>query len=189
MVRRLAAGAKSGGVARSAGGCPEIHIGQGIFERARMDWAIGQLTELGVCSVAPLLCTRGIRRATQHTSVRWQWSAAEVAQRCGRACPPTVFPPVALRQWLRRLPAAAVRLLFAPSGGTGLAALSPWPRRPIYALIGPRPGLTEEEERAAVAAGFRAVTLGPRLLRVETAAVAAVASLQAVAGDFARDFT
>ena len=163
-----------------------IYIGQGAFESGKMDWAIEKMTELGLAGIAPLIC-RQSARIRGDIAARWSRVVIAACQQCGRSQLPEITPPLSLEKWIYNMPSDAARILLTPSGGGGVKSLADkLKHKPtIYALIGPRPGLTEEEERIAVAAGFEAITLGPRVLRVETAGIAAIAALQAIAGDFA----
>ena len=181
-----------------------IHLGQGVFESGKMDWAIEKITELGASSVHPLICRqnaalcrpfRASRGGAPAALDRWRRVAIAACQQCGRNIPPTIAAPQTADEWFAQIPPHAARLLFTPAGGGGakatLKALAPPSAAPpsappaVYALIGPRAGLTAAEEASARAAGFAPVTLGRRILRVETAAVVAVAFLQTIAGDFA----
>jgi 16S rRNA (uracil1498-N3)-methyltransferase len=168
-----------------------VHLGQGIFESGKMDWALEKITELGAASFEPLICRenaalcRGLKtsRGAQAASSRWRRVAIAACQQCGRTRLPRIAPARLLGEWLKQIPADATRLLFTPANGKRLTELRL--ATPVYALIGPRAGLTAEEENAARAAGFAPVTMGPRILRVETAGIAAIAALQTLAGDLA----
>jgi 16S rRNA (uracil1498-N3)-methyltransferase len=94
-----------------------------------------------------------------------------------------VHVPCDLREWLRKPSLARLRLLLAPTAPQSLADLSP-PAIAVELLVGPEGGLAPEEEAAALAAGFRAVRLGPRILRTETAGPAMLAAMNALWGDW-----
>ena len=96
---------------------------------------------------------------------------------------PVISTPCDLLEWLRAPSSASSRLLPAPDAGQGLAQLAP-PEGAIEILVGPEGGLAPEESAAALAAGFRAVRLGPRILRTETVAPAALAAMNALWGDW-----
>ena len=161
-----------------------IHIGQGAFESGKMDWAIEKMTELGLAGIAPLIC-RQSARIRGDIAARWSRVVIAACQQCGRSQLPEITPPLSLKNGLIICLRCRANFINAVGGGRGEIACGQIKHKPtIYALIGPRPGLTEEEERIAVAAGFEAITLGPRVLRVETAGIAAIAALQAIAGDF-----
>jgi 16S rRNA (uracil1498-N3)-methyltransferase len=167
-----------------------VTLAQGVSRGERMDLVVQKATELGVTRLAPVLTERSVVRLTAQQSDRKMnhWRAITVAacEQCGRNRLPAVAPPVTLAEFLREAAGAApagARLLLSPEGSGTLAGL----RRPMDAvtvLIGPEGGLTDEEEQAAVKAGFAAVRLGPRVLRTETAAIAALTLLQRELGDF-----
>jgi 16S rRNA (uracil1498-N3)-methyltransferase len=94
-----------------------------------------------------------------------------------------VDAPCELRDWLRRSSKTGLRLLLAPSATQSLADLSP-PSGGVELLVGPEGGLDPVEEAAALAAGFRGVRLGPRILRTETAGPAMLAAMNALWGDW-----
>jgi 16S rRNA (uracil1498-N3)-methyltransferase len=96
---------------------------------------------------------------------------------------PKVLPVASLTGWLATVPADALRLTLAPGGELTLRELER-PAGPIALLVGPEGGLAPREQQDASASGFRALRLGPRTLRTETAALAALAALQTVWGDF-----
>lgn len=167
-----------------------VTLAQGVSRGERMDLVVQKATELGVRQLVPVLTERSVVRLTAQQSDRKvnHWRAITVAacEQCGRNRLPAVAAPVALAPFLRDAAAAtsATRLLLSPEGSTTLAALKRPLSAPLTVLIGPEGGLTDEEEQAAVAAGFAAVRLGPRVLRTETAAIAALALLQREIGDF-----
>jgi 16S rRNA (uracil1498-N3)-methyltransferase len=169
-----------------------VTLAQGVSRGERMDLVVQKATELGVTQLVPVLTERSVVRLTAQQSDRkvnhWRAIAIAACEQCGRNRLPAVAPPVALAALLRGEVAAAAaghtRLLLSPAGTTTLRNLGPAPSPALTVLIGPEGGLTDEEEQAAVAAGFAAVRLGPRVLRTETAAIAALALLQREAGDF-----
>ena len=153
----------------------------------KCDWVVQKATELGVERLLPFAAERSVvrleaKRAAERTR-RWQRIAAEAARQSGRSEVPAVEAPVALAEVLGRAPEPLVRLLFHPEGGAPLAELAR-PGVPGYlALVGPEGGLTPAEVQACLAAGARLASLGPRVLRAETAAIVAAALLQHRAGD------
>jgi 16S rRNA (uracil1498-N3)-methyltransferase len=168
-----------------------LTLAQGVSRGERMDLVVQKATELGVTHLVPVLTERSVVRLSAQQSDRkvnhWRAIAIAACEQCGRNRLPSVAAPVALAVFLRGAAsagaAAGTRLLLSPE-----AAVTPKDlRRPdsnaLTVLIGPEGGLTEEEEQAAVAAGFSAVRLGPRVLRTETAAIAALALLQREVGD------
>ena len=124
----------------------------------------------------PLAGARAEKRAAH-----WRQVVVSACEQSGRTRIPEVLPVAGLAQTLKTTHASC-RMLLSASGATRLSGL-PRPSGPIALLAGPEGGLTADEERAAIEAGFVAVTLGPRTLRTETAAVAAVAAMQSMWGD------
>jgi len=152
----------------------------------RMDVIVQKATELGVARIIPVQSRRGVVRldAAQAESKAAHWRAIVVSacEQCGRNRLPAVELPRRLLDYLGALPAEGTRLLLEPGAQARPAA-------PIGAevtvAIGPEGGLDEEEIEAFRLAGFQAMRLGPRVLRTETAAIAALAYLQGRYGDLA----
>jgi 16S rRNA (uracil1498-N3)-methyltransferase len=162
----------------------QLQLGIAISRGDRMDWVVQKATELGVSSIAPL--------ATERTEVRlggersekklrhWQQVASSACEQCGRNRLPEILAPQDLGLWLGSVQ-ADVRLVLhhtAVNSDPGMSA-------PASAalLVGPEGGLTPAEISAAGLAGFSSLQLGPRVLRTETAPLAAIAILQARWGD------
>jgi 16S rRNA (uracil1498-N3)-methyltransferase len=162
-----------------------ITLAQAIAANDAMDHAIRKATELGVTAIQPLITARsaplpaGERREKRHA--HWRQIAIAACEQCGRNRVPEVSAPQSLAGWLRFWRGGGI--MFAPDAGRGLAAL-PAPAAPIALLIGPEGGFAPDEMEGALRSGFTAVQLGPRVLRAETAAVAALAALHALWGDF-----
>ena len=163
-----------------------LTLAQGVARGERMDWVVQKATELGVRQICPILSERSVVRldARQSEQKRRHWRAIAVAacEQSGRDRIPAIEAPAALPDFIQRADTVATRLLLSPSAGLRIADLPP-PHGGILVLIGPEGGLAEAEQRAALAAGFLAVRLGPRVLRTETAAVAALTLLQHRFGD------
>jgi 16S rRNA (uracil1498-N3)-methyltransferase len=164
-----------------------ITLVQGIARGERMDMVIQKATELGVARIVPVATERSVvktsdlraRRKREH----WRAIAIAACEQCGRNRLPDVEPPTDWQAWLAGRAPAALSLLLSTRSPTRLGAvLAAVPT--IELLIGPEGGLTAAEEDAALAAGFHAVRLGPRVLRTETAAIAALAAIQQQCGDF-----
>jgi 16S rRNA (uracil1498-N3)-methyltransferase len=162
-----------------------ITLAQAIAANDAMDYALRKATELGVAAIQPLVTARSAplpaaeRGEKRHA--HWRHIAIAACEQCGRNRVPEVLPPQPLAEWLGSWRGGGI--VFAPDAAPGLAAL-PAPTAPFALLIGPEGGFAAEEVAAAVRSGFVAVRLGPRVLRAETATVAAVASLHALWGDF-----
>jgi len=135
-----------------------------------------------------VLTERSVVRLSAQQSDRkvnhWRAIVIAACEQCGRNRLPPVAAPVTLREFLAGGTGAApgTRLLLSPAGTATLEDV-PRPAAGVTVLVGPEGGLTDEEEQAAVAAGFTALRLGPRVLRTETAAIAALALLQRRFGD------
>ncbi|HEY7375832.1 MAG TPA: 16S rRNA (uracil(1498)-N(3))-methyltransferase [Polyangia bacterium] len=143
----------------------------------RMDFLVQKCCELGVSRIVPVITARSVVRPEPDRRARWDKIAREAARQCGRADVPVVDAPVALPAALAVAAPAlpARRLVLSPDGdGRPLRALLP-DRAATALLVGPEGGLAPAESEAAQAAGFVPVSLGPRILRVETAAMVAVA--------------
>lgn len=163
-----------------------VTLVQGIARAERMDLVVQKATELGIAALVPVAAARSVVKLDAGTRARkrehWRGIAIAACEQCGRARLPAIADPRPLAAVLAEKPAAGARLLLAPDAPLSLAAAARG-EKAIEILVGPEGGLDEAERRAAQDAGFRACRLGPRVLRSETAAIAALAVLQAVAGD------
>lgn len=163
-----------------------VTLAQGVSRGERMDWVVQKATELGVTRIIPVLTERSVVRldAKQAERKRLHWQAIAIAacEQSGRDRIPGVDTPLTLAEFAGSADSRATRVLLSPTGSQRVADL-PRAEGGIVVLIGPEGGLSEAEQRAALAAGFAAVRLGPRVLRTETAAVAALTLLQHRFGD------
>jgi len=161
---------------------------QGISRGERMDLIVQKATELGIEQLVPIAAEHGVVRLDPIQAIRrvehWQSIAISACEQCGRNRVPHIGAVVTLARALEALPAAGARLLLDPEGAMSLASV------PIAGaatvLIGPEGGWSETERRLCERAGISACRLGPRVLRTETAPLAALAALQALHGDLAR---
>ena len=164
-----------------------VHLVQGISRGERMDFVVQKATELGVKRITPVLTEYGVvkldaRRAEKRRD-HWQKVAASACEQCGRVRLPLVDAPVALKNWFGAAPANVdTQLILKPGAETPLSAITAPPTK-VCLLIGPEGGFSDGEYEDADVAGFRPVAMGPRILRTETAAVAAIAILQSLWGD------
>jgi len=161
-----------------------LTLAQGVAANDAMDYAIRKTTELGVTSIQPLLTARSAplppgARADKRVA-HWRQVAIAACEQCGRNRVPEVLPPQRLEEWLGGWTGSGIVL--APDADRSLATLAPTPA-PVALLIGPEGGFDARELQAARARGFHAVRIGPRVLRTETAATAALAVLQSLWGD------
>ena len=167
-----------------------VTLVQALQAGEKMDFTIQKAVELGVRDIVPVLGRRSVLRLAGERAARrvahWQGVAAAGCEQCGRNQVPLVTPLEALDHWLARpAPAGALRLMLAPDAERTLADLAP--ASAVQLLVGAEGGLDPQEVIAARQAGFVAVRLGPRVLRTETAGLAALAALQALWGDFRED--
>lgn len=163
-----------------------LTLAQGVSRGERMDWVVQKATELGVTRIVPVMTERTVvkldARQSERKVAHWHGIAVAACEQSGRDRVPDIAAPVALHEFLRGSDPQATRLLLSPAGTQRVNDLQPKDGG-IVVLIGPEGGLAEGEQRAAVGAGFVAVRLGPRVLRTETAAVAALTLLQHQFGD------
>ena len=166
-----------------------VVLGQGLSSGDRMDITVQKAVELGVTGIAPLATARAVVKLSGERAERrrehWQRIAIAACEQCRRSVVPPVEPVRTLREWLVSLPAGAPKWLLCAHEGRRVADL-PRPAEGAtgYLLAGPEGGFTEEERALVVSAGFVPVRLGPRVLRTETAAMTALAAMQALWGDF-----
>ena len=163
-----------------------LTLAQGISRGERMDWVVQKATELGVSRIIPVLTERTVVKLDSKQSERklahWHGIAVAACEQSGRDKIPDIVAALPLHDFLRAIDAQTTRLLLSPTGTQRVNDLKA-PERKIVVLIGPEGGLAETEQRSAIGAGFLAVRLGPRVLRTETAAVAALTLLQHQFGD------
>jgi 16S rRNA (uracil1498-N3)-methyltransferase len=165
----------------------DLTLAQCVAKGERMDYTLQKAVELGVTRVVPLLSTRSVVKLDAE---RWDkklehWRGVIVAacEQSGRTRVPALAPVVTLTAWLDNRSADGLGLTLDPLAPQTLRDLSA-PAGPLTLLVGPEGGLDEAELRCARAAGFIGVRMGPRILRTETAGVAALAALQAIWGDW-----
>jgi 16S rRNA (uracil1498-N3)-methyltransferase len=163
-----------------------VMLAQGISSGERMDYTMQKAVELGVAAIQPIAAKRSVVKLTAERADRrvahWQGVVASACEQCGRNQVPVVAPPMPLAHWLGQQQGG--RLLFlSPLAEARLADLPP-PTVPDWLVAGPEGGFEADEIAALHAAGAVPVRLGPRVLRTETAALAALAAMQTLWGDF-----
>jgi 16S rRNA (uracil1498-N3)-methyltransferase len=158
-----------------------ILLGQGAGKGDKLETVVRAATELGVAEVVPVLTARAVAEGAGKTE-RLRRIAAEACKQCGRSRVPVVHPPEPLDAFLARAEACELKLVPWEGGGSPMRELR-GPARSVALLVGPEGGLATEEVERAKSKGFRPVTLGPRILRTETAGIAAVAAVQLLLGD------
>ncbi|MDP4734403.1 MAG: 16S rRNA (uracil(1498)-N(3))-methyltransferase [Limnohabitans sp.] len=160
-----------------------VHLLAGITANERMDWLVEKATELGVASITPLVAERSVLKLkgerAEKKLAHWQGVAVAAAEQCGRNRVPTVHAAVTLAEWVKQAPPGERWVLSLSEGTQPLAQMqgpaTGLPMAPVTVLSGPEGGLSPTEEATALAAGFAPVTLGPRVLRAETAPLAVLA--------------
>lgn len=171
-----------------------VVLAQAMCSSEKMDWVVQKSTELGAAEIQPIQTKRSVtklsgERAEKRTE-HWHGVAIAACEQCGRNVLPTVHAPLEFGAWLAQMRDAPMshnppgsKLILLPQGAAALHEL-PKPQGTVTLLIGPEGGFTADEEQLAQHAGFIPIRLGARILRTETAAVAGVAVLQTLWGDF-----
>lgn len=163
-----------------------LTLAQGISRGERMDWIIQKATELGASRIVPVFTKRSVVRLDEKQAERklQHWRAITVAacEQCGRNRVPELSSPRDFFDVIAPDTSGSTRLLLSPSGDLRIDDLRDVGKG-ITVLIGPEGGLEDVEQESAVRAGFNAVRLGPRVLRTETAAIAALTIIQRYFGD------
>ena len=166
----------------------DLTLIQAVQAGDKMDYTIQKAVELGVSRIVPVDSRRSVIRLSGDRAAKrvahWQGVAAAACEQCGRNQVPYVASLERLEHWLARPAHGALRLMLSPVADVTLSVLPPAEK--VELLIGAEGGLDPQEILAATQAGFQGVRLGPRVLRTETAGLAAVAALQALWGDFLR---
>jgi 16S rRNA (uracil1498-N3)-methyltransferase len=164
----------------------KITLVQAISRGERMDYSLQKATELGVYCIQPLMCHRVEVRLDEKRKAKrlahWQGVVVSASEQCGRATIPDVTEPVSLQEWLRSSTLGS-RLILDPQAQTSLSSVAVI-NNAVSILVGPEGGFSDEEMELALKNGVTAVSLGPRVLRTESAGPAAITILQTIAGDF-----
>ena len=165
-----------------------VTLAQGLPEGSKMDWIIEKAVELGVAAVQPLAAQRSVVRLSgerlEKRQAHWQGVIEAASEQSGRNRLARLEMLLDFNRWLAApQPSPAPRILLSPRATQSLAG---WAQanapQPLTLLVGPEGGFTREEEDAALAAGAQALSMGPRVLRTETAALAALAMLGGIWG-------
>ena len=163
-----------------------LTLAQGLPEGSKMDWIVEKAVELGVHALQPLAAQRSVvRLAGERADKRrahWEAIVASASEQCGRNRLAQVAPLESFERWVAA-PSPAARILLSPRGTQSMAAwaatVAP---QDVVLMVGPEGGFSREEEDLALANGALALTMGPRVLRTETAGLAALAALSALWG-------
>ena len=165
-----------------------VTLVQAVSSGEKMDFTIQKAIELGVAAIQPVLTMKSVVRLSvereEKKLAHWRRVAIAACEQCGRNRVPVVRKAMALAAYCGAPDQAALRLLLSPEGKTGLRELRQQIGKDVVIAAGPEAGLSDEEEQLLQRAGFVPVRLGRRILRTETAALAALAALNALAGDF-----
>jgi 16S rRNA (uracil1498-N3)-methyltransferase len=159
---------------------------QAVIKPDKMDFALQKAVELGVATIQPLITQRSVVRIGKEQVDKklqhWEGIVVAACEQSGRTKMPDVPAPLTLERWLA-LPATGTRLILAPGDFPRINALPMGLPAPVSLLIGPEGGFTDEEVETCIQAGVMPVSLGPRILRAETASLTALALLQHRFGD------
>jgi len=165
-----------------------ITLAQGVARGEKMDWILQKATELGVACIVPLVTERTEVKLDEERAERrvahWRSVAAGACEQSGRTRLPEIVAPLRLDRWLGDLgDDAALRLALLPEGDAGLRQFASM-ENGVVLCVGPEGGFSDNDVAQLRHAHFHGLRLGPRILRTETAGIAAVAALQAFFGDF-----
>ncbi len=165
-----------------------VVLAQALSSSEKMDWVIQKATELGVTEIQPLDTERSVVRLTADRAAKrmehWRQVAISACEQCGRNVLPEIHAPLDIMAWLRQVQnAPETKFILLPQGAASLHA-QPKPQNGVVLLIGAEGGFAPTESETALHCGFTPVRMGARVLRTETAAVAGLAALQTLWGDF-----
>lgn len=165
-----------------------ITLVQAVSAAERMDFTLQKSVELGVAEIRPVISERCVVRLSgeraERRVARWQEIVVSACEQSGRNIVPKVLPLTTYAQALQQLPQETTKLLMSLNRAQKLSDVQPQSGKVVF-MVGPEGGWTEKEEQQAFDAGFQSVTLGKRVLRTETASLAAIAAMQTLWGDFA----
>lgn len=165
----------------------KVILAQAISSGDRMDFTIQKAVEMGVTEIQPIASQRSVVKLSGERAEKrrehWQNVVNSACEQSGRAFVPQVAMPASLANWLASKPDAQTKVTLAPTAEVSFKEL-PTPTGNICLLVGAEGGLTEDEISLAESQGFTPVRLGKRILRTETAPLAAIATMQAIWGDF-----
>lgn len=165
-----------------------ITLVQAVSAAERMDFTLQKSVELGVAEIRPVISERCVVRLSGERAekrvARWQEIVVSACEQSGRNIVPKVLPLTTYAQALQQLPQETTKLLMSLNRAQKLSNVQLQSGKVVF-MVGPEGGWTEKEEQQAFDAGFQSVTLGKRVLRTETASLAAIAAMQTLWGDFA----
>jgi len=162
-------------------------LAQGISGAERMDFTIQKAVELGVAAIQPLATERSVVRLeperAQTKLAHWRRIVIAACEQCGRNRVPELRAPLSVRAFCGEATLPGNRWVLAPGAAGRIATLGAGLANGVVLAAGPEAGFSDDEATLLAAAGFTALSLGPRVLRTETAAIAALGALNALAGD------
>jgi len=165
-----------------------VTLVQAVSSGEKMDFTIQKAIELGVAAIQPVLSAKSVVRLSAEREEKklahWKRVAIAACEQCGRNRVPEVRKAISIGSYCSAPGGSSLRLLLTPEGKTGLRDLQQQIGHAVTIAAGPEAGFSDEEEQLLQRAGFVPVRLGRRILRTETAALAALAALNALAGDF-----
>ncbi len=166
----------------------QLTLVQALPAADKMDWVVQKAVELGATAIVPVQASRSVVRLAgeraEKRQIHWQQVIVSACEQCGRNRLPRLSRLIDLPHYLAQpVSDKETRLLLSPHQGMRLTALA-LPEGGVTLLVGPEGGFDQAEELAARVAGFQPVSLGPRVLRSETAGLAAIAAMMALWGDF-----
>ena len=164
-----------------------IVLAQALCSSEKMDWIVQKATELGVSAIQPLQTERSITRLSgeraEKRAEHWRRVTIAACEQCGRNTLPIVYPPQDFAHWLVAMrPSTATKLMLAPTSRESLNRQVK-PTHSVVLLIGPEGGWSAAEIEMSEQANFTPISLGARILRTETAAIAGITALQTLWGD------
>lgn len=170
----------------------DIRLAQGISSGERMDYTLQKAVEMGVREIQPLAMRRSVVKLTKERAEKrvahWQGVVMSACEQSGRNFVPPVAQPLDIPQWLSsgemNSAPQGLKLFLSPTAEATLNSLPP-PTGTVWMVAGPEGGFEPDEARLITDFGFVPIRLGPRILRTESAALAAVAAMQTLWGDYA----
>ena len=165
-----------------------VLLAQALSSSEKMDWVIQKATELGVTEIQPIDTERSIARLSAERAVKrlehWHQVTISACEQCGRNVLPQIHAPLDIMVWLQQMQILPdTKFILLPQSATSLQAQAK-PQGRVALLIGAEGGFTQAESDTALRCGFTAIRMGARVLRTETAAIAGLAALQMLWGDF-----
>jgi 16S rRNA (uracil1498-N3)-methyltransferase len=169
---------------------PPLHIvlAQAMCSSEKMDWVVQKATELGAAEIRPVQAQRSVAKLSgervEKRTEHWRSVAISACEQCGCNMLPQVHAPQELSAWLAQMHGVAgTKFILQPEGAATLHQ-QPRPQGSVTVLVGPEGGFSADEVLMAQQAGFISILIGPRVLRTETAALAGIAAVQTLWGDF-----